>query len=233
MRGKLPATVRPPPANPSGAAACTASLPLCCTVPQGGKISPPVPKLSVEPQRNLPTALHCHLMRAAHALWPSPIQAGSVTVPSLASVLNEFGLKKHMETSVLLQVSTSAAASWQVAGPNTCERVRDWCVWSVRLTPCLPSASSALRFRVVWCCSSSSAVICCPSLHPQNFFLYFFGTMFNLAGLLVVVATGGLAPGAVFSGFSAVGCASAGWARLVGGGSGHRRLAWTDQSSVA
>ena len=69
---------------------------------------------------------------------------------------------------------------------------------------------------------------CCPSLHPQNFFLYFFGTMFNLAGLLVVVATGGLAPGAVFNGFSTVGCACAGWVGLVGGGSGHRRLAWMD-----
>ncbi|KAI7844758.1 hypothetical protein COHA_001640 [Chlorella ohadii] len=65
---------------------------------------------------------------------------GSITVPSLASVLNEFGLKKNMETSVLL----------------------------------------------------------------QNFFLYFFGVLFNVAGLLVVVASGGLAPSAVFSGFSPV-----------------------------
>ena len=47
--------------------------------------------------------------------------------------------------------------------------------------------------------------------HPrQNFFLYFFGVLFNLAGLLVVIATGGLAPGAVFTGFSAVS-----WVRLV------------------
>lgn len=30
--------------------------------------------------------------------------AGSITVPSLASVYNEFALKKHMDTSVLLQV---------------------------------------------------------------------------------------------------------------------------------
>ena len=28
---------------------------------------------------------------------------GSITIPSLASVYNEFALKKHMETSVLLQ----------------------------------------------------------------------------------------------------------------------------------
>ena len=34
--------------------------------------------------------------------------AGSITVPSLASVYNEFALKKHMDTSVLLQVSVQA-----------------------------------------------------------------------------------------------------------------------------
>ena len=45
---------------------------------------------------------------------------------------------------------------------------------------------------------------CFPALAPQNFFLYFFGVLFNLAGLLVVITTGGLAPGAAFSGFSAV-----------------------------
>lgn len=39
----------------------------------------------------------------AHAeLFSTP--AGSITVPSLASVYNELALKKNMETSVLLQV---------------------------------------------------------------------------------------------------------------------------------
>ena len=39
--------------------------------------------------------------------WAGP--AGSVTIPSLASVYNEFALKKHMDTSVLLQVGRGPA----------------------------------------------------------------------------------------------------------------------------
>ena len=65
---------------------------------------------------------------------------GSITIPSLASVYNEFALKRHMETSVLL----------------------------------------------------------------QNFFLYFYGACFNLLGLLVIMATGALAPGSILVGFRGV-----------------------------
>jgi hypothetical protein len=60
---------------------------------------------------------------AAGAMLPAALCVlGSVTVPSAASVLNEKGLKKHMDTSV----------------------------------------------------------------HLQNFFLYFYGMLFNLAGALVL-----------------------------------------------
>ncbi len=65
---------------------------------------------------------------------------GSVTVPSLASVYNEFALKKHMDTSV----------------------------------------------------------------HEQNFFLYFYGALFNLLGVLATMAFGGLSWSAIFHGHSKV-----------------------------
>ncbi|KAH7620376.1 putative CMP-sialic acid transporter 4 [Nannochloris sp. 'desiccata'] len=65
---------------------------------------------------------------------------GSITIPSLASVYNEFALKKHMETSVLL----------------------------------------------------------------QNFFLYFYGACFNFLGLLMVMLSGGMAPGSMLAGFRGV-----------------------------
>ncbi|KAK9822839.1 hypothetical protein WJX81_001408 [Elliptochloris bilobata] len=65
---------------------------------------------------------------------------GSVTVPSLASVYNEFALKKHMDTSV----------------------------------------------------------------HEQNFFLYFFGIVFNLLGVFAVMAMSRLSWAAVFRGHSRV-----------------------------
>lgn len=65
---------------------------------------------------------------------------GSVTVPSLASVYNEFALKKHMDTSV----------------------------------------------------------------HEQNFFLYFYGALFNLLGVLATMAFGGLSWTAIFHGHSKV-----------------------------
>lgn len=67
--------------------------------------------------------------------------AGSVTVPSAASVYNEFALKKHMDTSV----------------------------------------------------------------HLQNFFLYFYGALFNLAGLVITCAAKPLAGvGNLFDGLSPV-----------------------------
>ena len=65
---------------------------------------------------------------------------GSVTVPSLASVYNEFALKKHMETSV----------------------------------------------------------------HEQNFFLYFYGAVFNLLGVFGVMAFSHLSWNAIFLGHSKV-----------------------------
>ncbi len=65
---------------------------------------------------------------------------GSVTIPSLASVYNEFALKKHMETSV----------------------------------------------------------------HEQNFFLYFFGAMFNLLGVFGVMGFSHLSWSAIFYGHSKV-----------------------------
>ncbi|GAB4818460.1 hypothetical protein N2152v2_005506 [Parachlorella kessleri] len=65
---------------------------------------------------------------------------GSITVPSLASVYNEFALKKHMDTSVLL----------------------------------------------------------------QNFFLYFFGMCFNLAGLSIFWLLGAITPATMFAGFRQV-----------------------------
>jgi len=65
---------------------------------------------------------------------------GSITIPSLASVYNEFALKRHMDTSVLL----------------------------------------------------------------QNFFLYFFGACFNLAGLLVMMFFGGISPSTILTGFRGV-----------------------------
>ena len=65
---------------------------------------------------------------------------GSVTVPSLASVYNEFALKKHMDTSV----------------------------------------------------------------HEQNFFLYFYGALFNLLGVFGTMAFGGLSWSAIFHGHSKV-----------------------------
>ena len=65
---------------------------------------------------------------------------GSVTIPSLASVYNEFALKKHMETSV----------------------------------------------------------------HEQNFFLYFYGALFNLVGVFGVMAFSHLSWNAIFYGHSKV-----------------------------
>ncbi len=65
---------------------------------------------------------------------------GSVTIPSLASVYNEFALKKHMETSV----------------------------------------------------------------HEQNFFLYFYGALFNLLGVFGVMAFSNLSWSAIFYGHSKV-----------------------------
>ena len=65
---------------------------------------------------------------------------GSVTIPSLASVYNEFALKKHMETSV----------------------------------------------------------------HEQNFFLYFYGAVFNLLGVFGVMAFSHLSWNAIFLGHSKV-----------------------------
>jgi hypothetical protein len=65
---------------------------------------------------------------------------GSITVPSLASVYNEFALKRHMDTSVLL----------------------------------------------------------------QNFFLYFYGACFNVVGLLLTMAFGGMTPGTMLAGFRGV-----------------------------
>ena len=69
---------------------------------------------------------------------------GSVTIPSLASVYNEFALKKHMETSV----------------------------------------------------------------HEQNFFLYFYGALFNLLGVFGVMAFSSLSWSAIFYGHSKVRCQS-------------------------
>ena len=65
---------------------------------------------------------------------------GSVTIPSLASVYNEFALKKHMETSV----------------------------------------------------------------HEQNFFLYFYGAVFNLLGVFGVMAFSHLSWNAIFLGHTKV-----------------------------
>ena len=65
---------------------------------------------------------------------------GSVTIPSLASVYNEFALKKHMETSV----------------------------------------------------------------HEQNFFLYFYGAVFNLLGVFGVMGFSHLSWSAIFYGHSKV-----------------------------
>ena len=65
---------------------------------------------------------------------------GSVTIPSLASVYNEFALKKHMETSV----------------------------------------------------------------HEQNFFLYFYGAVFNLLGVFGVMAFSHLTWNAIFLGHTQV-----------------------------
>ena len=69
---------------------------------------------------------------------------GSVTIPSLASVYNEFALKKHMETSV----------------------------------------------------------------HEQNFFLYFYGALFNLLGVFGVMGFSHLSWSAIFYGHSKVSPAS-------------------------
>jgi hypothetical protein len=65
---------------------------------------------------------------------------GSVTIPSLASVYNEFALKKHMDTSV----------------------------------------------------------------HEQNFFLYFYGAVFNLLGVFGVMGFSHLSWSAIFYGHSKV-----------------------------
>jgi hypothetical protein len=85
---------------------------------------------------------YCSSAAGGDVLAPAAIlyTAGSITVPSLASVYNEFALKRHMETSVLL----------------------------------------------------------------QNFFLYFYGACFNLIGLIAMMAFGGLAPGAILTGFRGV-----------------------------
>jgi hypothetical protein len=78
----------------------------------------------------------------ADVLAPAAIlyTLGSITVPSLASVYNEFALKRHMDTSVLL----------------------------------------------------------------QNFFLYFYGALFNLMGLAAVMATGTMTPSTILKGFGKV-----------------------------
>lgn len=66
---------------------------------------------------------HCHThIPASPPPPPCPLSLifsspppGSITVPSLASVYNEFALKKHMDTSVLLQVcdgSASVGGGW-------------------------------------------------------------------------------------------------------------------------
>lgn len=67
-----------------------------------------------------------------------------MTVPSLASVYNEFALKKHMDTSV----------------------------------------------------------------HEQNFFLYFYGALFNLLGVFGTMAFGGFSWSELFHGHSQVGIVS-------------------------
>jgi hypothetical protein len=85
---------------------------------------------------------YCASASTGDTLAPAAIlyTLGSITVPSLASVYNEFALKRHMDTSVLL----------------------------------------------------------------QNFFLYFYGACFNLAGLLGAMAFGALTPGTLLAGFRGV-----------------------------
>lgn len=139
----------------------------------------------------------------------APAPAGSITVPSLASVYNEFALKKHMETSVLLQACGG--------GPGTGRRGR--------ASPPLTGSPGQAGHRRPPAWSTSRARHChCPCLclapvrprptaphppptppHPQNFFLYFYGFCFNAMGLLFVMAVdGGMRPGTLLHGFRAV-----------------------------
>lgn len=70
---------------------------------------------------------------------------GTVTVPSAASVYNEFALKRHMETSVHLQVRVRMhwAAKW---GRGRCER-------------CQPSTAGLQPRARVRCCDQQNMTL--------------------------------------------------------------------------
>ena len=138
---------------------------------------------------------------------------GSVTVPSLASVFNEFALKKHMDTSVHEQVGTCTSC-WRIFVVFQRQAVLNFQTY-----PCLPSwqtfSNSPAPFGLPSCMcmrgyhirhgiqgmhASHLSLVC----RAQNFFLYFSGILFNLLGVFAVMATSRLSWAAVFQGHSKV-----------------------------